>query len=674
MTVSTGQGREKITALMASADEDVRLEAIRLLGQEAPEAFLDLLFQGFGDPSWRVRKEATELFLGLPARLEMAGRVIDLLHAEENAGLRNAAVDILVRLGRDVVPMLLAQARCPDHDVRKFIVDILGEIADPRAVPTLLEALGDDDGNVRAAAAENLGKLRATEAVPALLEAMRHPDVLLRFTILDALGKIGVPVPLERLLPFRDETLLRKALIDCLGLVGDASAIPELLAGLADPMRNVRDASLLGLAALGDRYPDAARETLAARNHPATVEAVLGYLDAGQPATVRRAAVRLLGWLASPRALLPLLQALTDETLQQDALPALVSVVARSPGAAAEAWPQLSSLQQAYLAYACGEAGCSEALPLLTAALASSDGRLAQMSAHAIGRLGGMGELEPLAACLRHPEGEVRAAAAQSLGLLGGRFATGVLAVLEPLLADADAGRRAAAVGIVGRLEGEEVSRRLTMALKDPAAEVRRTAISSLAGAAVADHLPAVQLALTDEDIEVRRAAAEILGTSSDPEALHGLRLAACDEDLWVRAAAVRSLGRLGGAGEAGTIAALLGDPVGLVSIAALETLADLLGEQACPQLVAALDHADEEVVNAALGLLSRHATGAWLAGNAETLLGHRSRQVRAQTVRLLVERAGDGVRPVLEQRLAIETDPMVRQQIDDVLHDLSAS
>ncbi|TLM62073.1 MAG: hypothetical protein FDZ69_13240 [Deltaproteobacteria bacterium] len=666
--------REKIAALMASADEDVRLEGIRSLEPATAEQLLDLVFQGFGDGSWRVRKEAADLFLRLPVRFELVGEIVELLHAEENAGLRNAAVDILVRMGRDALPMLIGQARCPDHDVRKFIVDILGEIADPRAIPTLMEALGDEDGNVRAAAAENLGKLRASEAVPRLLDAMSHPDVLLRFTILDALGKIGVPVPLSRLLPFRNEQLLRKALIDCLGLVGDVSAVSELLAGVVDPMRNVRDASLLSLVALAERYPEEVRSFLARQDVPATVDTVTGYLDESHSAACRQAAVRVLGWLSNPRALRSLLQVLADEFLQRDALAALVSIALHHPQAVVAAWPSAQPLEQAYLAYVYSEAGCAGALPQLRAALGNGDPRLAQMAAHALGRLGGHEDLPPLAACLRHGDADVRDAAAHSLGTLGRRFADELLAVLEPLLTDADPLRRSAAIGVLARLDGAAVAQRLAMALKDPAADVRRAAIRALAGTAAHEHLLAIQLALTDEDLEVRRAAAEILGTSEDPEAIPGLRLALRDEDIWVRSAAVRSLGRIGGKAEAQTIGDLLGDPVGLVSIAALETLAELLGEQSCPQICAALDHPDEEVVNVALGLLSRYGTASRLAAAAEALVNHPSWNVRAYCVRLLAGMLGGQARPVLERRLAVETDEAVRQQIADALRELPVS
>jgi HEAT repeat protein len=119
-------------------------------------------------------------------------------------------------------------------------------------------------------------------------------------------------------------------------------------------------------------------------------------------------------------------------------------------------------------------------------------------------------------------------------------------------------------------------------------------------------------------------------------------------------------------------VAPLLDDPVGLVSIAVLETLGEVLGEQACPLLLPALAHPDAEVVNVALDLLSRHATAAWLTVNAEALANHPSGIVRGRSALLLAVLAGAGVRPVLERRLAVETETTVRQQLADALAELA--
>lgn len=660
---------ETIQALLTSADEDLRLEGVRQLAGGDDESAQFFLFKAFGDPSWRVRKAATDLFLSLPASRQQIDRIIELLHAGDNAGLRNAAVDMLVRIGGEAVPRLLSHANSTDHDVRKFIVDILGEIGDQRAIPVLLAALADEDGNVRAAAAENLGKLQAADAVPALLDAMKYPDILLRFAILEALSKIGRTVPLSKLHPFREEKLLRKALIDCLGQVGDVAAAEELLAGLADPMRNVRDASLLAIVALAERYPEEVRDFLAHRDFSSTADIVLDYLDEQHDAAKRLAAVRVLGWLAAPRAIKPLLSMLPDETLQHDVLFALIHIGSVHPQMLLDIWGEASDLERAYLAWVYGEAGCAAAVPLLAEALHGADNRLTQMAAHTLGRIGTFTELPVLATCLHHADADVRDAAVQALGVLGQRYPEELLDVLETSFSDPSALKRGAAIAVLGRFDNQTVvAGRLAMALKDPAVEVRRAALRALNSDAATDHWLAIQLALADEDAEVRRIAAEVLGACGNPEALDSLRLALSDDDLWVRVAAVRSLGRLGGTKECPAVASLLKDPVGLVCIAAMEVLADLQGVHACSELLAACDHADEDVVAAALSLLSRHGSREWFLDQAGNLLNHQSASMRVHGAGLLIDQLGDEARPLVSQRLAVERDEAVSQQLCDLL------
>lgn len=170
----------------------------------------------------------------------------------------------------------------------------------------------------------------------------------------------------------------------------------------------------------------------------------------------------------------------------------------------------------------------------------------------------------------------------------------------------------------------------------------------------------------------MRRIAAEVLGACGNPEALDSLRLALCDDDLWVRVAAVRSIGRLGGAGESQVLAERLTDPVGLVCIAVLEVLAELLGERACEQLLSACSHTDEDVVNAALNLLGRHGNRDWFQEHAQTLLDHPAPLVRSHGAYLLTIKLGQEAAPSLSRRLSTEQDPAVRQQLHDLLDGLA--
>ena len=446
----------------------------------------------------------------------------------------------------------------------------------------------------------------------------------------------------------------------------------RLLAGLTDPMRNVRDASLLGIVALAERYPEEVCAYLARRDFSATAEVVLAYLDPQQDNGKRLAAVRVLGWLGEPRAVKPLLALLSEEALQHDVLFALVHIGTVHPQSLLETWSHASDLECAYLAWVFGEAGCEAATPLLVEALGRSDARLTQMAAHTLGRIGSGSELPALAECLRHEDADVRDAAVQALGGLGQRYPAELLMALEPCFGSVSAIQRGSAVGVLCRFADQSmVAQRLALALKDPATEVRRAALRALSSGAATDHWLAIQLALTDEDAEVRRIAAEVLGNCANPEALDNLRLALCDDDLWVRVAAVRSLGRLGGASESRAIAGALADPVGLVCIAALETLAETLGEKACPELLSACSHADADVVHAALNLLVRHGSHDWLLSSADELLNHPSALVRSQGACLLMTMLGRDAAPMLSRRLPDEQDPVVAQQLGDLLEGL---
>jgi len=657
-----------------SDDEEIRLQGLRALAAGEPEIILAPLFQAFGDASWRVRKEAIEIYLGLAVSQELIGEIIELLHAEENAGLRNAAVELLVRLDRDAVPMLLENMDCPDHDVRKFIVDILGEIGDRQAIPALVGALQDPDNNVLAAAAENLGKLQAAEAIPALLEAMRNPDVLLRFTILEALGQIKQPVPIVHLEPYRNEKLLRKALIDCLGRVGDPSTIAEVITALSDPMQNVRKAALLALMNMAERYPDQVRGQLANHDLSSTVDAVRLFLGEDHAPDLRAAAVRVLGWLGAAGAVKPLLELLDTEPLQPLALAALADIGSEKPEELVAAWQDIPEFRRPYLAYVLGEARIEAALPRLREALAASDAQLRRTAAHALGRVASAEAIADLVQCLADEDESVRSTASQSLTGLGGLFPMDAFEQLKKPLEKGDSAARMFAVAALANIDHPEVPTKLGVAIKDPDPQVRRAATKAFNGRVDQEHVGNLLLVLNDEDSQVRRTAVEILATSDLPEVLDGLALGLEDEDIWVRAAAVRAYGQRGGRTAAQRIAGVVGDPVGLVSIAALETLYEILNEEACPLLVGALDHADEEVVSAALNLLSRCHSTDWFPAHAEELINHPFWAVRTHFARFAANLLGEEARPLLERRLAVEGEDLVRQQLLDSLQLLSRS
>jgi HEAT repeat protein len=109
---------------------------------------------------------------------------------------------------------------------------------------------------------------------------------------------------------------------------------------------------------------------------------------------------------------------------------------------------------------------------------------------------------------------------------------------------------------------------------------------------------------------------------------------------------------------------------VGLVAIAALETLSSMGAEKAHSSLVATLTHDDEEVVNAALQLLTAGGRSDWIPSVLDSLLNHRHWEVRLTFARALAELLGENCRGHLEERLLIEGEDLVCHQLRDLLSD----
>ena len=179
--------------MAADHDEEVRYRTVQEQRHMPLQKTRDILFAALGDESWRVRKQAVEVVLAARPNQDDIHQLIDLLRDEENAGLRNATAELLVRCGARVVPILLGYLDDADHDLRKLVVDALGALGGAEALAGLTRALSDPDSNVAAAAAEGLGVAGNAESVPELLRHLEHnQESFFRFNALAALGRIEI--------------------------------------------------------------------------------------------------------------------------------------------------------------------------------------------------------------------------------------------------------------------------------------------------------------------------------------------------------------------------------------------------------------------------------------------------------------------------------------------------
>lgn len=655
------------TALL-STDEEVRLSGLQSLYRYDGEERLDLVCAALGDGSWRIRKEAVTLFLSLPKALASAERIVALLYDEENAGVRNSAAEILIKLGSSVLPVLIKGADSSDPDVRKFILDILGDIGDRQATPLLLRLLKNDvETNVRAAAAENLGKLRDGSAVPDMVNALAAPDLLVQFSLLDALGRIGRAVQVEGLIALGDNKLLRKPLLDALGRIGDETAVAPLLLGLHDPMRNVREAAILSLQRLISRLGEA---ILDGRLSATELEGLVTFLSSPS-LPVQRAALAILGKHCDRERAVLLASYLDDDRLADDVATILV---ARGGDVVAEltsCWIGASDKKKAYLAYLFGATGVAGAVDLLVEELKAADDFLRTILLRSLGQLGRVEDIATLAGYLEVPEDEVRQAAVDGLVKVAERFPAPVINLVRGVFAHTEPTVRVSALQVLGRLDGAETEALLLMAMKDESALVRRSAVYYLDGWNPQHH-PVLILALTDEESDVRRQSVEALAMSDNRSLIEPITLVLQDEDPWVRAAAIRAIGRFGGNEALAAVRCGLCDPVGLVTIAALETLTEENLPFDPQELAAQLGHADEDVVLVLLKTLASASGPLWLGRWGAQLLEHRHWLVRQKVVEILAHSETAEGQSLLQQRLLVEEEEMVLDTLRECLGSFS--
>lgn len=659
-------GLEHLSRKLESSDAEQRREAVIDLGQAGREA-VPLLLRALGDRDWRVRKTAVESLVALGGDDIIAG-LVQRLSAEDNAGARNSAIEALVQIGSAAVGPLLPLLGTGDPDVRKFAVDILGDIRDSGAVPGLLERLKDADENVRVAAAEALGKLRDRRAVEALIACLSADDQSwLDYAAAEALGEIGDSRALGPLMAALERSSLREPVLESLGKIGNANTLPPLISGLADPLRIVREVSVVALAAVHRKSLPADRERIVSAVRSGVVDSVLPLLEElidTSGGELQKAAVAVLGWAGRPSAVPKLLSLLRSEEMEESVAQALRDT---GPDAVLQLLDRLGDdnvLVRRAAAMVLGELGRREAEDALIAMLDDENGHVRGAAADSLGRFKSRKAAAPLLRLLEDEYENVQECAIRALAAIGDE------SVLDGLLSDftaRDPGMRRNIVRLLGRFGTERASEALAFALKDEEPDVRKAVVVSLDSVRDGRALRPLLLAITDDDPEVRMLAAEALGKSGAAEAADALIPLLDDEDLWVRAAAARSLGRLGAERFGAVLAGHLADAVDIFLLALVDVVGRAAVREALDPLLSLADHKDPEVRKTVLGALASYD---WVRVRPAVLthLSDPHWSVRKSAADILKHRRDPATDLLLERMAAEDPDATVRQAAQGAL------
>jgi HEAT repeat protein len=216
---------------------DCTLVDVHLEGKSVEEL---LYLVGDVDHGCKQKAMDTVLSMGLRANYETLEKA---LRNDDDADLRNSAMEVLVRFGKQAVPKLLMLLRDENEEVRNFSAVMLGDIASREAVGPLIEALRDSDANVSHAAAEALGKIGDRSALLPLLE-LCSGNFWLQYPAVVAMGEMRDNRAVPRLLQLLDDEMLKEPVIEALGKIGDPRALYYLAEILCSP-----DAQLAAQAA-----------------------------------------------------------------------------------------------------------------------------------------------------------------------------------------------------------------------------------------------------------------------------------------------------------------------------------------------------------------------------------------------------------------------------------------
>ena len=597
-----------IRCALTSPDEENRLSALYSLRGIPGHDAQAIVFNAMGDESWRVRKEAVECYIYSKPDLNSIEQLLNLLRNEDNAGLRNSAAEAVIRLGSASVIPLMNMIMDQDSDVRKFVIDVMGAIADPIFVPALLQALNDSVVNIASAAAEQLGAIGDSNTAGALMQAVLERDeVLFRFSALGALGILAKPAPIpEALLNLADQEILRKAVFECLGSISDDSSFRLLLDGFSCRQKNSRAAAVKSLFKIYRRSPAASQVKICGElrllKDNDIITGLLELFDSRD-----RVLTEALLWTSTvtgdTRFIPMLIDSYADERSAEASLSALKSFGSEALYEIISKYSTLDEHGRSGICVLIAECGFLVFNDVIQEALRDSSAQVRKAAAVAVGKLGLITLVSDLVSLIDDSETQVYAAAVASLQSLAMISRSAIVAEVGHFLSSKVPQHRKAAALLLASLGEWD---RMLMLVKDEDPQVRKAAVSAIGDNRVESSGSVLVLALADEDPDVRIAVADALGYVQDKTTLDALEHALNDEDVWVQSAVIKAIARIEPARAWTVINESHTKTEGLLMITYLKILEEFSGADSEKIIRHALQNGDKDIARQAAISLER--------------------------------------------------------------------
>lgn len=610
---------------LQSPDFFEREAAVKELGTYTEDEAVAGLVMAIEDPDLGIRELAADFLTKLKGTT--AAQLLARFLAHEDIGTRNLASEILVRIGRPAVEALVDQLTCDDHDVRKFIVDILGLIKDERAADAICQRLWDENANVACSAAEALGELGSASAVPHLIAAyQKTPD--LRVQAVEALGKIRDIRALPNLYDWlsTDDPLILYSLLDAIGNLGQAESVARLVPFLQHNDQPIAEAAMSAVVSISvrqhgkvnldlplDRFADFLFDGVK-RGIPEITEFTLSRLSHWYGSNVLRNLLDVIGYVDEQR-----LDQVT-EALAQIGSSAGRQIIEKMTTSDKETKLRLLDVVKQVMD--------EDLARELTRAADDPEPEIRQKIAHLLGLSGYEGSISTLKRLAGDMNGHVRAAAFSAMGWLaadddvefimnglndkypdvreavvGALIIVGGPRVVAKLTADLyheSVERQRLAVTALGWIGEADVIPPLLRAINHPDPGVRKSAVTSLARIGNVHDVEPIILALNDENSAVRKAAVSALVILRPESAINNIRLLLDDADVWVRYHTINAISELKSRQYSEYLLPYLDDDQDIIKIAAAKALATMNATDALPALREMSHQRNKDVVQEA--------------------------------------------------------------------------
>ena len=632
-SVEAKMTEQEILQALASKDSMVVRQAAFEAANQGLKSALPLLVSLFESQSMGII-EAVEVAVR-KIRGEEAVRLIIPVLRNEDATVRNIAMDILREIAEDDVQSMIDLVYDEDPDIRIFATDILGSIKNASVVQVLSEALlHDPEVNVRYQVAISLGEIKDPKCVDVLKQAIADEEWV-QYAAIGALAKIRDTQSVDVLLQALDTVspLVVSIIIEALGDIGTVKAVPRLLEYLAKWDGPIRIKALkaiiqiLGpnaLSFLGAQqltsFQEYMIEALKEKDEETLMVILSGLSSVGMDPAVTKAILEL-GKRIDANVQLELLQKIID-TLK------LI-------GYNEELESALSSDNEVVRRIAIETCG----------GLQGKGGRFVlkrhfeQMNSedkkHAINLMATNSDEHDIPFFVNHleqsQEPEVICAALRFLGVKQKHVESAPTmvkflesenqsihdAALEACLALEDeetvlkitsykdnerADLRKMAVYTMGYINAEFFFEDLAKAMDDSDSSVRKTAIEAIGYGLPQSETKNKMLmfAMQDEDKEVRLNTVGIMSEQMNEELIPTLVAALSDTDDWVKMRALEVLGLYKIDSVVQTVIDMIPNSEKLVKLKIIETLALIGGDQAFQALLGLVDSDDSDIQHAA--------------------------------------------------------------------------